>query len=172
MFLDAEDFSRFLRIVGYVVDRLAWRVHLYCLMTTHWHMAVTTVEPNIAAGAHILNGLYARTFNKRHRRSGHLFGARYRSPLIETERHAIRVCSYIPVNPVAAGLCDAPESWPWSSYAATIGLRKPVWFLDDDWALNHFDDRHRNVARRRYRAYVEAAADEVRCQAPLRVVEG
>lgn len=161
-FLDAEDYGRFLRIVGYVVERLVWRVHMYCLMPTHWHMAVTTVEPNIAAGAHILNGLYARTFNKRHHRTGHLFGARYRNPMIQTERHAIRVCSYLPLNPVEAGLCDTAESWPWSSYAATIGLRKPAWFLDDEWVLRNFDERDLAVARRRYRAYVEAAALETR----------
>ncbi len=172
IFRDAEDYSRCLRIVGYVVNRLAWRVHLYCLMPTHWHLVVTIEEPTLAEGAHILNGLYARTFNKRYGRNGHLFGARYRNPRIETERHAIRVCSYIPVNPVAAGLCDWPEQWPWSSYAATIGVRKPEWFLDDSWVLKQFDERDPELARRRYQAYVEAAAEEARCQAPLRVLEG
>jgi putative transposase len=160
-FRDADDFRRFLRIVGYVTARLDWRVHMYCLMPTHWHLVVTTVEPNIAACVHLVNGIYARSFNKRHNRSGHLFGARYRSPLILTERHAIRVCSYLPLNPVEAELVAAPEDWPWSSYGATLGLRERPWFLDDAWVLKHFDERDVEVARRRYRAYVEAAAEEV-----------
>jgi putative transposase len=159
---DAADYSRFLRILAYVTGELRWRVHLYCLMPTHWHLVVTTVEANIAACVHVLNGLYARTFNERHGRTGHLFGARYRSPMILTEPHAIRVCSYVPLNPVEAGLVDAPEDWPWSSYAATLGLREKPWFLEDDWALRHFDERDIEVARRRYRSYVEAAAEGVR----------
>lgn len=158
---DAEDYTRFVRILAYVVDRLSWVVHMYCVMPTHWHVVATTLEPNVSAGVHLLNGLYARTFNERHERAGHLWGARYRSPIIETERHAIRVCSYVPVNPVAAGLCARPEDWPWSSYGATIGLRQPPWFLDDEWVLRQFDDHDLEVARRRYRAYVEAAADEL-----------
>jgi putative transposase len=154
IFLDVEDRERFIRILAYVTGKYGWRCHLYCLMTTHYHLVVTTPEPNIAALLHVLNGLYARTFNTLHERKGHLFGARYHAELVVTEEHAIAVCSYVPLNPCRAGLCDQPEQWPWSSYAATLGLKKHPWFLDDQWVLDLFDDRDLEAARRRYRRHV------------------
>jgi putative transposase len=154
IFLDVEDRERFIRILGYLPEKYGWRCHLFCLMTTHYHLVVTTPEPNIAALLHVLNGLYARTFNKRHGRKGHLFGARYHAEHVVREEHAIAICSYVPLNPCRAGLCALPEAWPWSSYAATLGLKKPPWFLDDQWVLDLFDDRDIEAARRRYRRHV------------------
>ncbi|MEP7335476.1 MAG: transposase [Actinomycetota bacterium] len=154
IFLDVEDRTRFLRILAYVTGKYGWRCHLYCLMSNHYHLVVTTPEPNIAAIVHVLNGLYARTFNTRHERQGHLFGARYHAEVVETEAHAIHVSSYVPLNPCRAGVCDLPEDWPWSSYAATLGLRRHPWFLDDDWVLDLYDDRDLELARGRYRRHV------------------
>jgi putative transposase len=158
-FFDAEDKVRFLRILGYVVERHGWELHAYCLMTTHYHLVFTTPEGNIADGMHVLNGVYATSFNKRHGRKGHLKAARYGSVLIETEEHALEVSRYVPLNPVRAGICDAPERWPWSSYAATLGLRRRPWFLDDEWLLGLFSPDPA-LARASYWAWVEAALAE------------
>jgi REP element-mobilizing transposase RayT len=158
-FYDAEDYVRFLRIAGYVVERHLWRMHAYCLMTTHYHLVFTTPEPNIARGMHVLNGLYATTFNRRHRRKGHLKAARYGSKLIQDEAHALEVARYVPLNPVRAGICTAPERWLWSSYAATLGLRRRPRFLDDEWLLTLFSPEPA-FARVAYWAHVEAALAE------------
>jgi putative transposase len=154
IFLDGDDRSRFLRILAHVTEKYAWRCHLYCLMSNHYHLVVTTPEPNIAAAMHVLNGLYAQTFNKRHARRGHLFGARYHDEIVGTEAHAVAVCSYVPLNPWRAGLCEFPEHWYWSSYGSTLGLRKRPWFLDDEWVLRQFDELDVERATRRYRTYV------------------
>jgi REP element-mobilizing transposase RayT len=158
-FYDADDYVRFLRIAGFVVERNGWKLHGYCLMTTHYHLVLTTPQPNIARGMHVLNGLYATTFNRRHRRKGHLKAARYGSKLIKTEAHALEVARYVPLNPVRAGMCAAPERWPWSSYAATLGLQRRPWFLDDEWLLALFS-RDPAAARTAYWAHVEEAMAE------------
>jgi len=158
-FYDAEDNIRYLRILGYVVDRHGWKLHAYCLMTTHYHLLFTTPEANIARGMHVLNGVYASSFNERHGRKGHLKAARYGSKLVESEAYALEVSRYVPLNPVRAGVCDAPERWLWSSYAATLGLRRRPWFLDDGWLLNLFSPDPL-VARAGYWAFVEAALAE------------
>jgi putative transposase len=54
-------------------------------MVTHYHLVLTTPEPNIARGMQYLNSIYARAFNKRYGRLGHFVAARYTSSLIETE---------------------------------------------------------------------------------------
>jgi REP-associated tyrosine transposase len=158
-FYDADDYIRFLRILEYVIERTGWKLHAYCLMTTHYHLVLTTPEPNLARGMHVLNGLYATTFNDRHGRKGHLKAARYGSKLIETEEYALEVSRYVPLNPVRAGITTVPERWPWSSYAATLGLRRRPSFLDDEWLLRLFsDDPPTAIAA--YWAHVEAGLAE------------
>ena len=46
---------------------------------------------------------------------------------------------YVMRNPVEAGLCRSPELWPWSSYAATIGLAESFTFVDASPLLGCFD---------------------------------
>ena len=52
--------------------------------------------------------------NRRHGRFGHVFAERFQARVIESEEYLYDACAYVAQNPVAAGLCDAPEDWPWS----------------------------------------------------------
>ena len=71
-----------------------------------------------------LFGEYVEAYNARHARRGALVQGRYKALLVETEEHYLACLSYLALNPVGAGLCDRPEDWPWSSYAAG-GLLAP-----------------------------------------------
>ena len=51
---------------------------------------------------------------------GHLFGARYKSPRVDTDAAFIRVIGYIAANPVTACLCKRLEEWPWASHALVM----------------------------------------------------
>jgi putative transposase len=155
-FRSPYDYRGFLIILERAVEKYGLLLHAYCLMLTHYHLVVSTPEPTIARAMQYLNSVYARAFNKRHGRLGHFVAARYSSPLVETEGHAHEVSRYLPLNPVRAEFCDLPEEYPWSSYAATIGLRRPPAFLADGWILQLFGD-DLSTARRAYRAFVEAA---------------
>lgn len=157
LFRVRKDRLGFLNILKYAVAKYEWRLHAYCLMVTHYHLVVTTPKPNIARGMQLLNSVYARAFNERHGRLGHLVGARYSAALIESEGHAFEVCRYLPLNPVRSKLCALPEQWPWSSYAATIGLRKAPMFLDSSWILERFGG-DLSTARKTLRDFVDAAS--------------
>lgn len=167
LFRDGEDRLMFLRILRHVTRTFLWRCHAYCLVTTHFHLIVTTVVPNIARCMQSLNSVYAREFNKRHGRRGHLVLARYSGRPIENEEHALEVCRYVPLNPVRAGLCARPEDWYWSSYAATIGLREELPFIDSSWILGWFGDDI-DTARKALREFVEAGMVSETEQFPIR----
>ena len=47
---------------------------------------------------------YAVTFDKRHKRSGHLFQNRYRSIVCEEDPYLLELIRYIYLNPLRAGL--------------------------------------------------------------------
>lgn len=136
--LDAEDRDRFLRLLALVVGRYDWRCHMYCVLGTHYHLAIATPRANIDRGMQWLNAVYAKTFNKRHGRFGHLVAERYSSPVLDSEEYAVELCRYIPLNPVKAGLCELPQQWPWSSYAAILGRASVPPFLDISWVLDQF----------------------------------
>jgi putative transposase len=111
------DRLEFLHALGIVSTRYRWRLVAYCLMGTHYHLLVETRCADLVPGMQWLNGVYARGFNKRHERRGHLFGARYDSRVIRDEKHRVAAIDYVLHNPVRAELCPRADDWPWS-YAA------------------------------------------------------
>ena len=153
-FRNDGDRLHFLQLLERVVSRHGWLCQAYCLLGTHYHLLVETPAPDLSAGIHRLNGAYAQWFNKRDKRRGHLFGDRFTAVTVKNDGHLLHLSRYIALNPVRAGLCARPEYWEWSSYAATIGLRVPLSFLDANGVLRRFG-RSRNLARRRLRAFVE-----------------
>ena len=153
IFLDDVDFRVFLRTFAAVVGKCDWACHAFCLLPNHYHLLLEMREPRLSEGMQLLNGLYARRFNRRHQRQDHLFRARFRSVVVARESHALETARYIPLNPVHAGLCTRPQDWPWSSYAATAGLHPSPPFLQTSWLLDQFA-REPKRARELYRRFV------------------
>ena len=121
VFLNDEDRQHFFAGCETTVNRFGWQVFAAAQMTNHFHLLVKTPEPNLCRGTQLLLGPYARQFNRRHRRSGHLFEGRYRCHVIENETYLWTVSKYIHLNPVPA-LVAHPDAWSWSSYR---GYRDP-----------------------------------------------
>jgi REP element-mobilizing transposase RayT len=116
IFYDEIDYQTFLRMLGDVTSGRGWIRHAYCLIPNHYHLLVEVPELDLPRGMQLLNGRYARRFNQRYNRNGHLFGAPYFAQPIERDEHLIEAARYIVLNPVRAGLCTDPADWPWSSY--------------------------------------------------------
>jgi putative transposase len=126
-----------LALVKRTCARYRWQCHAYCVMSTHYHLLLTTLEENLSRGMQWLNGLYGTDFNEAYASHGHVFGARFTSVHVKSEAHLLRVVSYIAMNPVGAGLRRRPEDWKFSSYQALIG-RRPSGFLELQTILRLF----------------------------------
>jgi REP element-mobilizing transposase RayT len=118
IFRTDDDRRYFLRLFGDVVRRHDWLVHVFCLMTNHYHFVLEALREELSAGFHRLNGVYAQAFNRRYGRKGHLFGDRFWSGVIESDEEFENACAYVLENPVRAGLCAEPADWPWSGSRA------------------------------------------------------
>lgn len=155
IFTDDCDREHFLSLLGRVVARSNWRCHAYCLMDNHYHLLLETLEASLSEGMCFLNGAYARHFNGRHRRIGHLTQGRYKSSLVESDPHFMTVSRYLVMNPVRAAIVPHPSLWPWSSYNATAGLETPGPFLSTRFTLALF---HEDAGRARlaYREFVDS----------------
>ncbi len=153
IFIDDEDQDGFLEVLSTVVERFNWHCHAYCLMENHYHLLIETPNGNLSKGMRELNGVYTQRFNQRYRRVGHLFQGRYKAILVEKDHHLLSLCRYVVLNPVRVGLIKRPEQWRWSSYGATMGLKRKPSFLTIDWVLSQFGGR-RGTARQAYKRFV------------------
>ncbi len=129
IFVDDVDRGSFLDTFASVVARHGWICTAFCLMGTHYHLALETPAGDLAAGMQRLNSHYAQSFNQRHKDVGHVFQGRYHSVLVEREEHLLALWRYVALNPVRAEACARPEDWRWSSYRAVVGLAPPPRFL-------------------------------------------
>lgn len=155
IFRDDVDRRMFLTFLGQAVTRFGWSLTAWVLMTNHFHLVLQTPQPNLSRGMHWLNSSYAAWFNRRHGRCGHLFQGRFKSILIEKERHLQEVLRYVVLNPVRAGIVTRPEDYLWSSFRSTAGLDPAQPWLDTDAILGLFDPDPES-ARRMYQEFVLA----------------
>jgi putative transposase len=121
IFHDEIDYAALLKRLSTTVPRFGWRCHGFCLMPNHYHL--------LGAGMLVLNGAYARRFNGRYDRVGHVFQGPYGAEPVERDEHLLEVCRYIVLNPVRADLCANVRDWRWSSFRATAGLERPPPYL-------------------------------------------
>jgi REP element-mobilizing transposase RayT len=155
IFEDEDDCRSFLDLLARTTTRYGFRVYAACLMVNHYHIVGETPRGNVAHAMRYLNGIYAQASNRRHRRTGHVFEARYRSLNIQRESYLKRAVRYVVLNPVRAHLVTAAAAWPWTTYRATAGLEPAPAWLSLDWLEWAFRAESRPEAAARYREYVE-----------------
>jgi REP element-mobilizing transposase RayT len=163
IFSSDTDRSAFLGLLGRSSDVYQAETLAYVLMDNHFHLLVKTPGGNLQEFMRHFNISYTGWYNRRHRRSGHLYQGRYHSFLIDADNYLKEVSRYIHLNPVktkrmkaldAAARRKALDAYPWSSYPGyrSPGMRRP--FLRTDEILAHFGG---DTARGRvgYARYVE-----------------
>lgn len=158
IFRSNQDRETFLRFLGEAVTRFGWSLTAWVLMTNHFHLVIQTKEANLSRGMHWLNGTYVEWFNRKYKRSGHLFQGRFKSYLIEKNAYFTEVLRYVVLNPVRAKMVTKPEDYRWSSYRATAGLEAAPPWLDLRSVYASFADEQA-TAQTLYSEHVMAKVD-------------
>lgn len=117
IFEDDSDRYRFLsdisdRFARHKVAVLAW-----CLMDNHFHLMVDDPYDNLSRAMQCALTAYAKYFNGKTGRTGHLFDNRYSRVAVESDTQAVQLLDYIHLNPVK-GAIDSLEAYRWSSFRA------------------------------------------------------
>lgn len=69
----------------------------------------------------LLKHRFTRWYNATHRRFGTVWAERYKSVLVENQRHSVlTVSAYIDLNAVRKGLVADPKDYPWCGYAEAV----------------------------------------------------
>jgi len=163
IFFDTDDRRRWEALIGQGIDRYGHRIHAYCWMTNHVHLAVQCHADPLSRFMSFVASGYARRTNKKLHRSGHLFERRYRAILVQQDSYPQELVRYIHRNPLRAGIVPRPEDYRWSSHRAYVTGRAPAW-LTTAWVLATFG-REPAEARRSYTDFVGSDGDSLICSA-------
>ena len=103
-------------------------MHAWVFTTNHVHLLLTSESNHgVSRLMQTLGRHYVCYFNDTYRRSGTLWEGRFKSCLVEAENYLLICQRYIALNPVRAGMVEAPAEYVWSSYRSN-GLGQPVKF--------------------------------------------
>lgn len=153
IFIDDVDYDKFLSCLEHVALRYKPIVYCYCVMGNHYHLLLETPQPNLSRLMRDLNGTYTIYFNRRHKRSGHLFQGRYKAILVDKESYLLELSRYIHLNPVRAKIAKFPEEYKYSSVDYYFsGKQSPFW-LNTEFISSQFGNGKKN-AREEYRKFV------------------
>lgn len=120
IFEDDSDRSTYLRILVHALKSTSSELYAWCLMSNHVHLLLHAPLASVSSCMKMLSGTYARYFNDKAGRYGHLFQERFLSEPIDDDAYLATVVCYIHENPQKAGICRR-EEYPWSSYNEYLG---------------------------------------------------
>ncbi|HDZ88683.1 MAG TPA: hypothetical protein ENH38_08720 [Nitrospirae bacterium] len=156
IFIDDQDRVNFLQRLGENIIETKSSVYAWVLMSNHVHILFKSGQKGISTVMRKLLTWYAIYFNRRHKRTGHLFENRYKSILCEEDRYLLALIRYIHLNPIRAGIVRDVETlntYPWSGHSAVMGKSKCQW-MDTEYVLAQFGTK-KKAARKAYRRFIE-----------------
>mgnify|MGYP001571246891 CR=1 FL=1 len=170
IFFESPDYEKFLKIIKELKIRRPFLLHAYCLMPNHVHLLVEPSQTNISTLMGILLSRYAKYFNLKFERVGHVFQDRFKAPLCAKDSYFKQLVRYIHLNPVRAELVENPAHWPFSSHSDYAGTSETS-FIDRSLLLSMMDENSVR-ARALYADFMESTPSTppipVRIEAPPR----
>ncbi len=117
LFKEDADKIKYLKLIEKNQLKYGFKVHAYCLMNNHGHLIIDPAGADISKIMHGINFSYARYFNKKYDRYGHVFQDRFKSKIVDTERYMITLSAYIHNNPKdIPGYENNVQDYPFSSF--------------------------------------------------------
>jgi REP element-mobilizing transposase RayT len=156
IFRDDTDRDGFVKRLGRVISETNTPCYAWALIPNHFHLLLKTGDIPIATVMRRLLTGHAVTFNRRHRRVGHLFQNRYKSILCQEDSYLIELVRYIHLNPLRAKLVGSMRQLDWYKYCGhsiLLGKRGNDW-QDGSYVLRLFGKRI-SSSRKHYREFVE-----------------
>ena len=156
IFQDDTDRDNFVDRLGKILIETSTPCFAWALIPNHVHLLLRTGKvPITTVMKRLLTG-YVVTFNRRHKRHGHLFQNRYKSILCQEDPYLLELVRYIHLNPLRAKIVKTLKglnSYSYCGHSILMGKSKNDW-QDINKVLSLFGTRV-SSARKRYRSFVE-----------------
>jgi len=116
IFDEHSDYEFFLELLLKLSKDYDVVIHTYALMTNHYHILLETKQNNLSKAIQFLNDKYAKYYNKKYTRVGHLWQGRYKSYALYDDAHFWIVAKYIERNPIKANMVQDINSYNYQSF--------------------------------------------------------
>jgi len=126
IFHDDEDRTAYLDRLERYRQRDGCTVYAYVLMTNHVHLLLETGETPLSRTMQTLQFTYTQYYNRRYRKTGHLFQGRYTAILCDRDAYLLELVRYIHLNPARLQRPLDPWRYRWSSHRAYLGQPSAV----------------------------------------------
>ncbi len=157
IFWNDQDREDFLDRLSRILPETDTACYAWVLIPNHAHFLFRTGKVPLATVMRRLLTGYAISFNRRHRRVGHLFQNRYKSIVCQEDAYLRELVRYIHLNPVRAGIVTTLSDlndYAYCGHSALLRRRKRGW-QDVDYVLSYFG-KSRSRAQKEYRSHMEA----------------
>ena len=121
-----DDKERYLDILCKASKIYKVIVHDYCLMDNHYHLLIETTSENLSLFMRQINSNYAIYFNKKYKRTGHLWQGRYKSWYIINEQYLYDLFRYIEHNPIEAKITQKVGEYPFTLLATILNDNQDI----------------------------------------------
>ena len=160
---DKYDRANMVSRLGELAEETKTSIYAWALMSNHMHILLKSSTYGLSQFMRRLLTGYAITYNKRHRRHGHLFQNRYKSIVCDEDSYFQELVRYIHLNPLRAKMVQNMsmlDRYPWCGHSALMGRKERDW-QEVDYVLSWFG-KTQATARRNYRQYVQEGIEEGR----------
>jgi len=147
IFKEDNDRQAFLDILANSLNIYTVKLFSYVLMENHFHMLVETPLGNLGAFMRHFNITYTSYYNRKYKRSGHLYQGRYKSILVDKESYLSVLSRYIHLNLVKMKEMEKKsrgervkylKKYPWSSLPGYLDEKNKEEFIDYSMVLEEF----------------------------------
>ncbi len=160
---DTTDREDFVSRMGQIASDTGTAIYAWSLMSNHAHILLKSSSSGLSFYMRRLLTGYALSYNRRHRRHGHLFQNRYKSIICEEDVYFKELVRYIHLNPLRAKLVKSLSEldiYRWCGHATVMGKRTNDW-QDRDYILRWFG-KTEGVARSCYREFIQEGINQGR----------
>jgi hypothetical protein len=109
-------------------------------MSNHYHLLLEITSPNLSKFMQQLNMNYSIYFNKKYKRSGHLWQGRFKSWYVTDEAYLYTLMCYIEQNPIKANMVKDIKEYPYSSYHYFLNYKNIPECLQNAWIVQNYRD--------------------------------
>ena len=149
LFLESADYLYFLQKLKEATRKFDFEIFCFSLLPNHLHLLLRINRNNLSAAMKNIFERYAKYFNGKYKRKGHVFCGRYRASLCNDENYFLAASLYIHRNAYQARLYSSVEDYRWSSVRLyTRPIKKS--FVNYTCILSILDAELKK-ARRKYR---------------------
>lgn len=115
IFEEKEDKKYLLELIREYKEIMEFDLYGYVIMGNHYHLVIRTSATPLSDIMHRINNKFSRYYNRKNKRSGHVFGDRYKGILVMDISYLLRLLRYVHQNPVSANICKNTNDYIWSS---------------------------------------------------------